>query len=78
MYNSKIHPVFSTMESFMHTHGVRRIGKVFPKDLGREDLDASGSFAREHTNGDLFTWIDGKWKRVSLDDVTFVERIGYC
>lgn len=77
MYNSQNHSVFSTMEPFMHVHGVKRIGKVFPKDVAREDLDASGSFAREHSNGDLFTWIDGKWKRVNLDDVTFVERAGY-
>jgi hypothetical protein len=74
MYNSNDYVVFSTMEAFVHVHGVADLGKVFPKDASREDLDASGSFARLHSNGDLFTWIDGKWKRVNLEEVDFVPR----
>lgn len=74
MYNSKDYAVFTGMEAFIHVHPVADLGKVFPKDETREDLDATGSFARLHKNGDLFTWIDGKWKRVNLDDVVFIPR----
>jgi len=74
MYNSNDYAVFTGMTPFIHVHGVADLGKVFPKDATREDLDSTGSFARLHSNGDLFTWIDGEWKRVSLDEVVFVPR----
>lgn len=74
MYNSNDYAVYAGMEPFIHVHGVEAIGKVFPKDVTREDLEATGSFARLHSNNDLFTWIDGKWKRVNFDEVTFVPR----
>lgn len=62
---------------WIHVYPVKSSGAVFPRDPQDEELDSTGSIARVHTNGDMFTWIDGKWIRVNLDRVVFVERKSY-